>query len=86
MKFKNYFNGHIILINNLKALNLLGIETSNQLFPPVYSQNASASVQNKLRKLNITKFIIFHPSAQYEYKVYDKKFTLSKKYELKFIY
>lgn len=65
-------NNHI-LINNLKALSLLGIETSNQLFPPVYSQNASASVQNKLRKLNITKFIIFHPSAQYEYKVYDKK-------------
>jgi heptosyltransferase-3 len=71
--YYNFDAQNHILINNLKPLQLLGIEASHQLFPPVYSQNASASVQNKLRKLNITKFIIFHPSAQYEYKVYDKK-------------
>jgi heptosyltransferase III len=65
-------NSHI-LINNLKTLRLLGIEALNQQIPPSYTLAAANSIQAKLLNLKITKFIIFHPSAQYEYKVYDKK-------------
>ena len=65
-------NSHI-LINNLKPLSLLGLNASNHQASPKHSQAAFSSIQDKLRKLKITKFIIFHPSAQYNYKVYDKK-------------
>ena len=65
-------NSHI-LINNLKPLSLLGLNALNHQASPKLSQIASSTIQDKLRKLKITKFIIFHPSAQYNYKVYDKK-------------
>ena len=39
---------------------------------PAVSQIVSASVQNRLTKLNISKFLIFHPSAQYNYKIYSQ--------------
>ena len=73
---KHHFNYDLnshILINNLKPLKILGLDTLSQQDPPKFSQVASVSVRDKLRKLKITKFIIFHPSAQYEYKMYDKK-------------
>ena len=62
-----------ILTNNLKPLGLLGLDTLNYQASPKYSQLAFSSVQDKLHKLKIKKFIIFHPSAQYNYKVYDEK-------------
>ena len=62
-----------ILINNLKSLKLLGLEPSNYQFPPEFNQIAVHSIHDKLSKLNISKFILFHPSAQYRYKVYDEK-------------
>ena len=65
-------NSHI-LINNLKTLRLLGIEALNQQIPPIYTLAAANSIQAKLLNLKITKFIIFHPSAQYEYKIYEEK-------------
>ena len=72
---KNYYtfdlNSHI-LINNLKPLSLLGLNVSSYQSAPMFSQVASTSMQDKLDELKIKKFIIFHPSAQYNYKVYDK--------------
>jgi len=62
-----------ILINNLKPLSLLGLDTIKKQVPPQCNQVASASIRNKLLKLKISKFMIFHPSAQYNYKVYDEK-------------
>ena len=62
-----------ILINNLKPLSLLGLDTLHHQASPKYSKLAFSSVQNKLHKLKINKFIIFHPSAQYNYKIYDEK-------------
>jgi heptosyltransferase-3 len=65
-------NSHI-LINNLKPLSLLGLNALNHQAQPSFNQAASTSMRDKLHKLKITKFIIFHPSAQYNFKVYDKK-------------
>ena len=62
-----------ILLNNLKPLQLLDIEVSNQQPSPKYSNSAAISIKNRLNKLNITQFIIFHPSAQYYYKIYSTK-------------
>jgi heptosyltransferase III len=65
-------NSHILL-NNLKPLNFLNIQSLRYLDAPVNNQDSLKSVKSKLTKLNIKEFIIFHPSAQYEYKVYDEK-------------
>jgi len=62
-----------ILINNLKSLDLLGINSIRKVFPATSAQTSLDVIKNKLNDLKITKFIIFHPSAQYEYKVYNKK-------------
>ena len=62
-----------ILLNNLKPLQLLDIEVSNQQPSPQYSNSAAISIKNRLNKLNVTQFIIFHPSAQYSYKIYSTK-------------
>jgi heptosyltransferase-3 len=65
-------NSHI-LINNLKPLSFLGLNALNHQAQPSFSNVTSTSMQNKLHKLKISKFIIFHPSAQYNYKIYDQK-------------
>ena len=62
-----------LLLNNLKPLNFLNIQSLRYLDAPVNNQDSLKSVKSKLTKLNIKEFIIFHPSAQYEYKVYDEK-------------
>jgi len=56
----------------LEPLNCLDIKASKRQPVPVASQIVSASVQNRLKKLNISKFLIFHPSAQYNYKIYSQ--------------
>ena len=61
-----------ILINNLKSLDCLGIKPVKQVFPATFSQTSLDVVKNKLNDLKITKFVIFHPSAQYHYKVYNQ--------------
>ena len=73
---KHHYNFDLdshILTNNLKPLSFLGIDAINQQDPPKCSKVSLVAIQNKLHKLKITKFVIFHPSAQYNYKVYDKK-------------
>lgn len=59
-----------ILLNNLEPLNCLDIKASKRQPVPAVSQSVSTSVKNRLTKLNIGKFLIFHPSAQYHYKIY----------------
>lgn len=65
-------NKHILL-NNLKPLEILGIKANKILVPPASDDVVLQVVKSRLKKLNITKFFIFHPSAQYEYKLYDEK-------------
>ena len=64
-------NKHILL-NNLKPLSLLKIKSIDVQEPLIYSSDAINSVKKKLEEREISNFIIFHPSAQYEYKIYPK--------------
>jgi heptosyltransferase-3 len=61
-----------IIENNTKSLKLLDIEIDNIHLASSYSSEALSSIENRLNTLCIDKFIIFHPSAQYDYKVYPK--------------
>ena len=61
-----------ILCNNLEVLNLLHINHKKILKAPEASNEIITRVKNKLDKVGIKEFIIFHPSAQYKYKVYSK--------------
>lgn len=62
-------NQHVIL-NNLQALRLLGIAQGRVEPRLQYSPQALMSVRAKLQSRGIERFMIFHPSAQYGYKVY----------------
>ena len=59
-----------ILLNNLEPLNFLKIKHTRTLGELKVSEAAIASVKNKLDKKGIKDFVIFHPSAQYNYKIY----------------
>jgi heptosyltransferase-3 len=61
-----------ILLNNLQSLNLLGVNHNNIQQSPNISDLVLTNVKNKLNKEGIRNFIIFHPSAQYNYKIYQK--------------
>ncbi len=62
-------NKHIIL-NNLEPLTHLGVTLNNKQPIPSYSKDSESSINSKLLTLGIKNFIIFHPSAQYQYKIY----------------
>lgn len=59
-----------ILLNNLEPLRFLKIEQEPFLNAPSASKEVMDNVQKKLSMLGISDFIIFHPSAQYKYKIY----------------
>lgn len=59
-----------MLLNNSQPLNILKIEHDNIQQSPNIADSVVANIQNKLNKANIKDFIIFHPSAQYSYKIY----------------
>jgi len=63
-------NKHIVL-NNLEPLNILAIE-NKEIQDFVISDRAINKVKKMLNKMQIDKFIIFHPSAQYDFKIYPK--------------
>lgn len=63
-------NEQHILINNLKPIEYFDIKKDNTQQAPKPSNLIMTSIKSKLRELNINKFIIFHPSAQYNYKIY----------------
>jgi heptosyltransferase III len=61
-----------ILLNNLEPLKLLKIKHDNAQQSISFSNKDSFGVKSKLKSEGIDRFIIFHPSAQYDYKVYPK--------------
>jgi len=62
-------NKHILL-NNLEPLNYLGFKKLTKQIVPRSNEESITIVLSRLAKLNISKFIIFHPSAQEDYKIY----------------
>jgi len=71
LSYYYYFdiNKHILL-NNLEPLNLLQIDHKNIQKAPEASDKMVTSIKKKLDIRGIKEFVIFHPSAQYSYKVY----------------
>lgn len=68
-----YFNqDRHVFINNLTPLDLLNINYSHKLQPVEASDAVLRKMKNRLRKIGVEEFIIFHPSAQYNYKIYPK--------------
>jgi heptosyltransferase III len=66
-----YFNSsNHILKNNLEALSLLNIKAKNIHYPVEVSEIATLNIKKKLQKFKVKDFLIFHPSTQYQYKVY----------------
>ena len=61
-----------ILVNNLESLKILKIDYESVNYPIKVSKKVISNVQISLKKKGIGDFIIFHPSAQYSYKVYPK--------------
>ena len=59
-----------ILLNNLESLKFLNIKQEAVLIAPKIPEEVLDTVRKKLSKLGISDFIIFHPSAQYKYKIY----------------
>jgi len=68
-----YDDSRHILIQNLTPLKLLKIKHDNLQKPIDFSSEDFSNIKNILKKKNIHRFIIFHPSAQYNFNVYPKK-------------
>jgi heptosyltransferase III len=62
-----------ILLNNLEPLKILKIKYEKLQQSMNFSNNEYSEIQIKLKYKGIDRFIIFHPSAQYNYKVYPKE-------------
>ena len=61
-----------ILINNLEPLRLLKIKYDILQHSVNFSSDAVIKIKSILENSAIKRFLIFHPSAQYSYKVYPK--------------
>mgnify|MGYP001180162919 FL=1 len=59
-----------ILLNNLEPLKYLGVDKYDTQVSLNINDSKISKIRGKLNKLNISKFFIFHPSAQYNYKIY----------------
>lgn len=75
---KSYQLDHTLSIveNNIKSLELLDIQLDTLEVKSQYSDIAKQTVLIKLKEKNIKNFILFHPSAQYDYKIYPKNLRL----------
>ncbi|MDC1447408.1 lipopolysaccharide heptosyltransferase, partial [Candidatus Thioglobus sp.] len=62
-----------ILLNNLQPLRKLKIKYDNLQSSVSFTKNNYSDIKSKLKLNAINRFIIFHPSAQYNYKIYPKK-------------
>lgn len=62
--------GQHTLLNNLEPLRLLRIPVGRIEPGVLHTPAAESSIRRKLQALNISRFVIFHPSTQYDYKVY----------------
>ena len=69
-QYYNFDKDKHILMNNLEPLNLLNIKHDNVQKPLDISSKVISRMREKLTSLGISDFIIFHPSAQYDYKIY----------------
>jgi heptosyltransferase III len=66
-----YFdNSRHILRNNLEPLNLLKINFKNIHYDIEVSSEATFKIKKKLDAIKVADFVIFHPSTQYNYKIY----------------
>ena len=66
-----YFdNTKHILSNNLEPLNLLKINSKNIHYDIGVSSEATFKIKQKLDAIKVSDFVIFHPSAQYQYKIF----------------
>ena len=65
-----------ILVNNSEPLNCLEIKHTKIHEPLFISKDVLSSMKTRLDDLGITKFFIFHPSAQYNYKIYPENLRL----------
>ena len=63
-------NGRHILLNNLAPLKPLGIVLPHIELRVNHTLQAREKVREKLKEKGIGDFIIYHPSAQHEYKIY----------------
>jgi len=74
--FLNYYyyfdSSKHILLNNLEPLKILKIKHDNIQQSIKFTSNEYSKIKSKLNQKKINNFIIFHPSAQYNYKVYPK--------------
>jgi heptosyltransferase III len=59
-----------ILLNNLEPIFLLGLKPLEREIIFDIQKNTLNNIKERLEYLKISKFIIFHPSAQYNYKIY----------------
>ena len=63
-------SNHHILLNNLMSLKLLNINhVLEQTLPKIHSKNMDR-ISRRFNLKSMGEFIIFHPSAQYEYKIF----------------
>ncbi len=72
-KFYDFDVDKHILLNNMMPLKLLKIKHSNIQSTPKNSLSILNKLNNQLSDRGIKDFIIFHPSAQYKYKIYPKE-------------
>ena len=70
--FYHFDTSRHILINNAQPLKLLDISFNEIHEPLLLSEISLSSIKKRLDALNIDRFLIFHPSAQYWYKIYSK--------------
>jgi heptosyltransferase III len=71
-KYYHFNQDRHVFINNMTPLDLLNINYSYTLQPIEASDAVLKKMKNILSKIKVKDFIIFHPSAQYSYKIYPK--------------
>lgn len=62
-----------IIRNNTRPLDLLGIGNEKPVLASSYSRQSAERVDAMLESKGIGEFLVFHPCAQYDYKVYPEK-------------
>jgi len=68
-----YFDHSLhIVLNNLKPLDILGIKFQASTLEAQIRKEVQLKILSILQKNKIDKFLIFHPSAQYQYKIYPR--------------
>ena len=69
----DFDGGRHIIENNTAALDLLGLRSGKPTVSSSYSPASAESVDRMLAMRGLAEFVIFHPGAQYQYKVYPEK-------------